>query len=205
MCLGGGGGGDPSAYARQQEAERQKNITAGKKAIDAALSPSVFTPAFFGQRATAYENFMRPEVDREYKRYGDELAYALARAGLSSSTVASKSRGDLETQYDRNLLNVSNRGLDYAQQGRAELEQTRTELLNQLYASADPAGAAAQAGARASLLQSSPAFEPISIVFQNLAAGIGRPSYYYDDPYSRPFSSAGLFQDGGTKKARVVS
>lgn len=171
--MGGGGGGsdDGIAYQRQQEKQRQKRIREGMTKIDEVFGK--FNDDFYDQRNKAYTDFATPQLEDQYSTQRDGLTFALARGGNLASSLSADKRSDLAKDFSLQKQNVLDQGLDYANQGRADVQQQKTSLVSLLQASADPDAAANLAQSQAINLSQRPAFSSLGQVLQNAAAGIG--------------------------------
>lgn len=203
MCVGGGGGDNGAQQARADETARQARITAGNAAIDKNFAR--FGEPFFKSRQQAYVANAAPQLATQYDQTSRNLAYNLARSGLTSSSEASRNVGELQRQFNTGQSQIANAGLDYANQARTNIEQQKAELRSQLNATGD-----AQAVGNAALNRASVAanqansFSPIGNLFQDTTgllgnayrAGVYNPNASGLNAYRNIFSSAG--------KARVV-
>lgn len=190
MC--GGGGDDGSAEARRREEERQARIRSGMRSIDQTFSQ--FDDPFFDRQRDAYVRYAMPQVENQYEDALGTLTAALARTGgLSSirSSVASRKNADLNRDYSLQRQNVVDQGIGQATQARRDIENSRSALVSDLYATADPAAAAAGAAARAKIATQQPSYSPLGMLFQNVAAGLA------DMSEARSFSRAFAAGAGG--------
>jgi len=172
MCIFGGGKGDSGAgEARAREEARQASIRDGMSRVDGIFSK--FNDDFYNSRATAYTDYATPQVEDQWKKAQDELTFALSRSGLLNSSVAAEKQGDARRQYDRQKQAIASTGQDYSNQARGDVEKNRSDVIGQLNATADPFAAAAAANNRSAMLNAAPAFQPLGMVFQNIASNIG--------------------------------
>lgn len=173
MCFGGGASKQAKQAAAEQaarEEKRRKNIAAGTQAIDESLMP--FNDAYFTGRQEAYTNNARPKLDDKFNDAYKNLIYSLSGNNLLQSSVGAnkirdlnKERADYETQIASEAQNFSN-------QGRSDLENTRSTLLSQLYATEDPSQTTAAAARQASLLNAPPVFDAANNFAFNAAQGL---------------------------------
>lgn len=185
MC--GGGGDDGSDEARRREEERQARIRQGMASIDRTFSQ--FDDSFFDRRRDAYVAYAMPQVEDQYNDALSTLTAALARSGygmLQSSVAADKS-GNLRRDYSLQRQNVIDQGIDQATQARRDIENSRSALVTDLYATADPAAAAAGAQARAKIATQQPSYSPLGMLFQNVASGLA--DYAEGRAFNRAFNS----------------
>lgn len=171
MCIGGGGASD--RYAREQreaEAQRQARIKQGMGAINDQFSQ--FDDQFYQGRADAYTQFAMPQVNRQYDDAFRGLTYALARQGIGRSTEGNRRQANLVGDYDLNRQGVVDRSLEASANARRSVEDTRSGLIGDLYATADPAAAAQAALSRAAYLGTPQAPSPIGQLFANTLDGL---------------------------------
>lgn len=173
MCFGDGGAEAQqraAAQQRKEEQQRQQRIKAGTAAIDSTFAP--FNDAFFAARGKAYTDFARPQLEEQFKTAREKLIYALARNGLSQSTVGADMFANLSKKYDTNRQVVEGRGIDEANKARMAAENNRSDLVAQLQATADPGAAARSAVARSRAVAATPGFDPLGNLFTNVTAGL---------------------------------
>lgn len=89
----------------------------------------------------------------------------LAYARTDNSEYA-RTLGNLERDYQRQLVDVNQKAIDAANQQRSTIEANRGDLLGQVSAGAGIDTAASSAAARAKALLQPPSFSPIADVFQ---------------------------------------
>lgn len=183
MCTSSGD--DGSAELRKREEERQARIKQGMASIDSTFSQ--FDDPFFDRRKQAYISYAMPQVEDQYNNALTTLTSALARSGLMQSSVAARKSGDLSKQYSLQRQNVVDQGLDAATSARRDLENSRSALVTDLYATADPAAAAASAQARAKIATQQPSYSPLGMLFQNAASGLA--DYSEGRMYNRAFAA----------------
>lgn len=170
MCFSSGGGGGATQAATQQEQTRQANITQGQGAIDSAFSG--FTPDFYDKQAKAYTDFAQPQLDKQWSDAGQQLHFALDRAGIQNSSAAEKANSDAQYEHDLAEQNISNTAKQTAAATQEKVGQSRQSLEGQLNADANAGEAASNASSQSSLLGLSPAFSPVGNLFQNLTGNL---------------------------------
>ncbi len=200
MCLGGGGGdGGAAARAAEQEKTRQTNITKGTQEITDAFSG--FNDDFYAGRKQSYLDYANPELDDQYAQAKKKLNFALDRRGLSASTAAADQQKKLEEQYNKYGADVISKALGYSNQTKTDVENTRSNLLSQLYATEDPSAAASSAVNRASVLSAAPDFDPLSSFVFDLSSALQRENAAQG--YTG-LASSPLFSSSGTKGVTYV-
>jgi hypothetical protein len=167
------------ARARQEEEARQGRIKSGTAAINEKFAG--FDDQFYEKRKQEFANFANPDVQRQYKDAQGGVLYGLARSGNLASSERSRQLGVVDRERDTATMRVADRGAEYANQARTQVENNRTDLINQVNATGDSALAANQAMNRAATLRPSPAFEGLGSLFENSGSIIkaGRQAEYY--------------------------
>lgn len=202
MCLGDGGAKAAQRSAdlqRREEQQRQQRIRSGMGQIDQIFSP--FNDTFFKGRGDAYRSFAAPQLEDQYRKAREQLIYGLSRNSLLQSSAGATKFADLSKAYDTNRQVVEGRAMDEANKARAAVESNRSDLVSQLHATADPTAAANAAIARQSYLSSTPGFDPLGNLFQNVTAGLA-------DATNRNTNNAGgisLFNTGSTPRNNTAS
>lgn len=169
MC--GGGGKDNSAeQAAQRERERRARISQGTASIDQALAP--FNDEFFGTQQQAFLDNALPQLDDQFKQAQKDLIFALSRGGLLQSSTAAQRQRALNEERARFERQLNDQAVAFANQGRSNLETTRSNLISQLNATEDPALAASSAAREAGLLNTPPTFDPLGQFVFNAAEGL---------------------------------
>lgn len=211
MCFGGGSGGadTAAANARYEEQFRQDKITTGQNSI--ANTFSQFDDNFYNGRQKAYSDYASPQLDEQFGKARKQLIYALADGHVLNSSVATNRLGDLEREYGRKKIEVADQARGYANQARSDVEQARSGLMSQLFASADYNAAANQSINSARTLTAQPTFNAPGAYFQNVTAGLaagqgGQPLFSSNNGQQPQKSGTQLFAAGGQAGAgRVVN
>lgn len=202
MC--GGGGDDGSAEARAREEQRQARIRQGMGSINQTFSQ--FDDPWFNRQRDAYVGYAMPQVEDQYNNALTSLTAALSRSGMLQSSVAANKSANLSKDYSLQRQGVVDAGIGQATQARRDLENSRSALVTDLYATADPAAAAAGAQARAKIATQPQEFSPLGVLFQNAAAGLA--DYNEARAYNRAFSPGGgasYGTSGSAGRGRVVN
>lgn len=163
MCFSSGDGG-AAARARADEEARQARVKAGTAAVNDTFSK--FDDSFYKKRADEYSAFATPEAARQYKDANRDLMFNLARSGNLASSERARQMGIVDRERDMAAMKIADKGQEYANQARQQVEQNRTDLINQTLASGDDSLAANQARQRVGMLSSSPAFEGLGSLFE---------------------------------------
>lgn len=175
MCLfGDGGAGRIAAQQRADENARQSRITSGMSAIDRAFSG--FNDDFYNKRAAAYSAFAMPQVERQARDARRQLVYALSRSGNLDSSAAIDRNADLDEEINQQRIGVTNTGIDQANQTRAQVENTRGNVVAQLNATGNDSAATAAAMRSVENLNQPGGYSPLGNLFAGFAqslSGIG--------------------------------
>lgn len=178
--MGGSGGDSGAAQARADEAARQQRIITGRQKINDVFS--TFNDDFYKRREADYAAFSKPQLESQYKNAQNELMYSLARSGNMASSEMGKQLGVLQREKGLAQSKLADAGLAYANQARQQVEQSRSDVLNQLMATSDPSVAASQANARAALAnQYNPIVDSLGDLFgrtMSIAANTNKAATY---------------------------
>lgn len=199
------GSDNAAAQARADENARQARINSGMATINQDFAG--FNDPFYAGISKAYTNYAEPQVDQQYKNAHDNLTFGLARGGLLKSSVANQKFADLDQDYNNQRLGVADQAKTQANQQRAQVENSRSNLVNQLQATADPSAAASAAVGQAKILNTANAFSPIGTLFQNATAGLanaaGGPYNGYNGILGGSLFNNGTYA-GATPRASTV-
>lgn len=180
MCGGGGGDDTYARLAREDELARQARIKEGMASIDKGFKG--FDDAFFAKRARAYTNYATPQVVDQYGKQQENLAYNLARSGLTASSEASRNAGELQRQYNLAKSTIAGEALNQSNRARQDVESNRADLIAQLNATGDARAAANATISRANSMMQDQGFSPIGNLFQATTGLLGNAAQagYYD-------------------------
>jgi hypothetical protein len=179
MC-GGGGQDAYAAQARADEVARQQRIKEGMSKINSRFSG--FNDAFFNKRAKEFEQTMNPQVTKQYRQANENLAYSLARSGLTDSSERAKSEGILRGNLDTARADIANQGIDRANEQRQSVEQSKGALINQLYSTGDAQAASNAALNAANRLAGQQQYSLLGNLFANTAGMVSdaKTASHYD-------------------------
>lgn len=173
MCLdflfGGGKSKDDggAAAARAAEQARQAAIRTGTENVNKTFSQ--FDDNFFGGISKAHADFYGPQIEKQYHDARRDLVLKLGQSGILNSTGGQRKLSDLDLAAARQRSSIADQGLSLAADARNRVEDSRSNILAQLTASADPTAAATAAAARAKSLTAPPAFSPLANLFSSFA------------------------------------
>lgn len=178
----GGNSNQPGDVGYDVLRDREGNAYGYNYRTDTVQNPFAWKPGttqgfngnFYDGYRTRFVDYYAPQIQRQFTDARDQLAFALARAGLSRSSVAANRGGKLATD-----LEVQNAGLGQRAQGavndlRSGVENARSDLLRMAESASDPSSVANVALARSATL-ASPAvnYSPLGDLFSGIASGIG--------------------------------
>jgi len=161
------GGSSSDGGAAAQEAARQKNIDTGMGQINDLYSK--YDNNFYGTAANNYTSYATPQIMSQYQATKNNLAYSLARNGLLRSGAAVKDNAALGKTLAQNQTNIANQAQDQANTLRNSVQDSRTNLTNQLISSADPSTVSENATAATAGLNAPQAYTPLSNMFQDFS------------------------------------
>lgn len=126
-------------------------------------------------RRKAQEDFYLPQLDKEYSNGQDDLTFALSRAGLLSSTAATKKIADLDEGFNLEKAGqMAKIDADIAST-KSGMNQQRSTLEAQLRASGDASAATnAALASRGAFAQDEPELNPLGHIFASFAQNIGQ-------------------------------
>jgi hypothetical protein len=126
-----------SNTGRQDELAREARIKSGMKQIDAKFAG--FNDDFYAKRQADYEASVTPELTAQFDKTKKNLAFQLARSGISTSGAAVDESASLDRELAKKQREVENAAISSSNQTRVDVESQRGQLTNQLMASGDPA------------------------------------------------------------------
>jgi len=185
--------GSIAADLREQEAERQANITQGRTNIDNAFGR--FDDNYYQNFADNYLGYYFPQIDEQYGNAEGKSRASLVNRGMDESTVAGGVFSNLLRERSRARTDVANNAANATQGLRGNVERTKTDLYNLNESAADPAAANTRASAEATALVAPPTVSPLGQIFSAAMA----PAFYGAQsfrnrapaPYSSPYGGSG--------------
>lgn len=162
-----GGAGDPAAAARKQQASDDAAVKLGMTKIGSAFSG--FTPQFYQGVQDDYMKQALPQLGQQFRQQQRSTTFGLADRGLLNSGSALRQNSLLNTENATQERNLANQGLAQANQVQTNVEQNRSQLVNQLIASKNPDVVASQALSSTAALRSPQSYQPIGDLFSNFA------------------------------------
>lgn len=153
---------------REAEVRRQQNIAEGQNIISQMFGQ--FDDSFFNNRAQSYTDYAKPQLDSQYQDAMQNLVRSLSRSGNLNSSVRGKAMADMQSQYDKGILSITDQGKQYANQSRGSIEQARANLLSQNAQLADPGQVRNIATSQVAGLSTMPAYTPLATLIQALTS-----------------------------------
>lgn len=178
---GGGNTAAPTTRSLTAEEQFQRALKRGGLTTKGAGKYHRGVEPILAARRTAQERFYLPQLDEQHAEAKDELAYALARAGLGVSTTANEKASKLAEGFNRERTGVM-ADIDRDIAGaRGDYEQQRQQIEAQLRASGD-ATAATDTALRgiATFAKDAPELRPLDNALLGLTQGIGSAKNAYD-------------------------
>lgn len=199
MC--GGGGDNTAKMAYKDEKERQARIKAGTAKINTTFDGQ-FTPDYFANLRKNYLDYALPQLQKQYGEAGNELQFAMARAGISDSSVTAQKRGKLDELNALRAREVAEQGQGFATQAQNSVEDARSNLISVLSATGDADQAARSAISRASAISQPQQYSPLTSLFADFTQGLGTQAALeraaaYGSPI-KPKYNTGLFGGGSS-------
>jgi hypothetical protein len=114
------------------------------------------------------------DITDQYNKARENLQYALARQGLSSSSAANQGVADTEAAKAKAQGDLSLQAQDAATQVRSQVDQEKQAALAQLYATEDPSLSANTALGKATNIRADqPAYSGLGDIFGSVIQGFG--------------------------------
>ena len=183
------------ATARMWGNPRDLNLFGG-----VSKSTSGFDPAYYDSIAKAYEDYYTPQLNEKAQRARRSIALA---PGASSSSSGARRAGEFETDYQRELVGLGERGRAAATKRQGEVEDTRSTLLNQVQAGAGIDTIGNQATARAQMLSEPPLYQPLGDLFSRYVTDVANARNAWQVGY-KPIDNSLLFNRSGNASVNTV-
>lgn len=181
-----------AADARERETQRQGRLQTGVSEINRQFDSTAenayggFNDAYYNKFRQAQLDYYMPELDKQFAKAKENLAFDHARAGTSNSSMASKNLADLAYQRDLNAADITSRADNATGEQRRNVNSQKQALISQLYSTENPEVASNLALNSVRTLQNQqPQFSSIGELFKNAVVGAGNAFTAYNDPYAR--------------------
>jgi len=191
--ISGDGG---AAAARKREEERQARVDAGAAEIEEVFGQ--FDEDFYDKRRTALMDYERPQIKDQYKDALGQLAFALARSGLTNSSVGATRRAKGQKDLAFELQESASRGDRSASDAKGAINTAKQALLTNNVALADPTQAASAAISSAEQKNALPKYEPLMDLFADLTEGLATQADLERRNKNR--YNTGLFSPSGSSR-----
>lgn len=145
------------------ERQRQSRIRQGMGDIDRNFAG--FNQNFYDKAAADYTAATTPGMFKDYQTTKNNLTYSLARNGILNGSAATQRNQSLTGELAKNESVIANNAMDRANQVRGQVNTQKSQLVQQLESSADPAAINAQSTAAASQLRAPSAIQPLGNLF----------------------------------------
>lgn len=165
MCFFGTPKDDSADIARKEAIAREQRITSGRQAIDQNFAK--FDDNYYKGVQDSYTGYYQPQLDDQYGDARRALTLQLSRSGNLNGSAGARQIGKLTEAYNNNQALLGDRALAAVQAAQASVATNKSDLYNQLTASADPSAAANTAIARAQSLSTPQAYSPIGDLFSS--------------------------------------
>lgn len=162
--------------ARQDEEARQGRIREGTASINTKFEQ--FDNNYFDNLGKSYTEFARPQLDQQFGDAREKLTFALARNGTLDSSMRSEQNADVQREYDKNLLDITDKGREYQTTARNNVENARGDLISMLQVTGDAQGASNAALSRAQTLSAPPAYSPLGQLFTDFTSGLAQQAAF---------------------------
>ncbi|HZO54886.1 MAG TPA: hypothetical protein VFB63_19420 [Bryobacteraceae bacterium] len=171
MFGGDGGAGKEARRARQEEQQRQLNISTGTADTRNKFAHT-FDKKYYDDLVQNVKNYYQPDVDKQFADAAKAMEAGLMRAGLFNSYVASKKEKEKETARLRGNTAVNQMALGAKNQRVSDVEFAQNQVLNQLNATGDSSAAFANAASAIKANYDAPAMPMLGQVITDLSAGL---------------------------------
>ncbi len=133
-----------------------------------------FGDDFYGGISKAVTDLGNVDIQDQYGKARENLQYALARQGISSSSAANQGVTDVEAARTKARGDLALQAQDAASQVRSQVDQEKAAAISQLYATEDPTLAANTALSKAqNITADKPAYSGLGDIFGQVINGFG--------------------------------
>ncbi len=155
-----------AASARQQEAERQARVDAGRAAIDQSFAQ--FGDPYYDKIKTDYLSYYNPQLDEQYAEARKNLIFNLARNSILESDAGTTQLAKLEKKYKDQQASLGNAAAGAANDARSRVENERSTLHGLNMNAADPALIGERATAASANVSAPPVYSPLGQIFADV-------------------------------------
>lgn len=161
-----------------------------------------FDDGFYSGLENKYLEYANPQLESQYADARRALEYNLEDRGLTSSTAAAERWRKMDEQYNKYRTDVTSAAKAYSQRARGDIENARTNLINQLSLTEDPAAAAAGAVRASAQYSQPPAFDPLGQFVFDVSQGLKQESA---NRGYEPLFGTRLFNNSGKSSISYVN
>jgi hypothetical protein len=163
--LWGPGLSDAAGEARARAADREGDVMAGQQKVKENFSK--FDENFYKTREKAYIDYATPSLAREYGKAASENMFDLARRGILKSSMAVGRATSLDEELNKQRQAVAGEANNQANALRTQIENSRSNLMTQASAVANPVTMGVEALRTANTVSAPSAFAPVVGMFDN--------------------------------------
>lgn len=167
--FGPGGNVNPAMTQNQALRTYARHLALTGGLYNSAATAPGFNNDFYNQKQQAYIGYALPQVASQYNQMNQNTAFNLANRGLSQSSAGNMLRGSLEKERQLQTQGVGDAAIQQTNQLRQDVENQRSLLVSQLYASGDPNTSMQGALNTAANFQTPNTYQPLGNMFSNWA------------------------------------
>lgn len=193
MCWGDSGDGGAAAAAKAEE-ERQAKVLEQQGAINKVFD--TYDDDFYKKQTQNYLDYANPQIEDQFGDAMDELRFALARQGITRSSVAADRKAKAQKALDREQTASNLRAQKFSNDTLKAIEAARGEVLTDAGSLADADAAASLATTTAAANAAPPAYEPLYDIFRDVTKGLAT-QHDLEQRRSARYNS-GLFNTGNS-------
>lgn len=166
-------GGDPSAAAQQQEAERQARINSAVGTINSIFDGAGRDELYADQKKAVYD-INALDVNKQYKEAERANRFGLARAGLAGGSADIDSNAELQERTNKGLIQATGLGDSAASDLKLADERSRQSLIGMAQSGIDTGTAQTMALNQLNATQQSAAGDRAGATIGNLFGDLGQ-------------------------------
>lgn len=170
MCMASGREDNSGEIARQNEAERARRVSEGTSRINQTFGK--FDDSYYSGLGKSFLDYYKPDLDRLHNEAQKQLTFRFADAGSLDSAASNQKLADLGREYALQSNQLFDRSLSAQQEGRADVERNRADLIGQLEQGAGVESSAISALARANSLSAPPQYSPLGDMFSSITGAL---------------------------------
>lgn len=159
--------GNNAAYINTLAPSARPATTPLYTEIEEIAAKPGFDENYFKNIADAYLKYQTPLVEEQAAVARRALP---TRFGSTASSAFERESANFERDYQRELANLKDKSLDFANTQRGEVERNRSDLIGMANSGTDSSALASQTNARVAALSKPPAYSPIADLFSKYAA-----------------------------------